>query len=89
MPKNLLKANKHDPHIDCCMVGIFNYFVDARVRAYAKWLINNGDHVDVLTMYRYESRKMIVEDGVRIFPIPSRQEKGNRLVYLLGYIFSL
>jgi len=83
-----MNAPEMHSSIKCCMVGIFNYFVDSRVRGYAKWLKKAGGSVDVLTSYRYEANQLLEEDGVRVFTIPSRQQKGKRLMYILDYAAS-
>lgn len=68
-----------------CMVGFFNYYGDARVKGYAKWLTQRGDYVDVICAHNFPKDEVVYEDGVRVFIIATKFSRHNKLSYLLEY----
>ncbi|MEM5773446.1 MAG: glycosyltransferase family 4 protein [Anaerolineaceae bacterium] len=71
-----------------CMVGVTNYFGDARVRGYAEWLVKAGHAVDMISIHSYRSNKMVEQNGVRVYMVSAPQQKRNRVSYLFDYALS-
>lgn len=74
--------------IKVCMVGVFYYFSDARVKGYAESLQRAGNMVDILGLHGLKTNEVVDESGVRIYSIPARQSRKSRIRYLLEYGFS-
>ncbi|MBT3712255.1 MAG: glycosyltransferase family 4 protein [Anaerolineae bacterium] len=71
-----------------CMVGIFHYLSDARVKGYAESLKQAGVMVDVLGIQGGTTSKVVDEKGVRVYSIPVHKTRRNQIRYLLEYSFS-
>jgi len=80
MTKKLLQDS-----LNICMVGYFEYSGDARVRMYTKWLTDRGNFVDVICMYKFSNKKIVNEDGARIFNILNKDKQTRKFRYLLDY----
>ena len=78
--------------IKVCMVGVFNYLTDARVKGYAEALAAAGDLVDVIGIQSHSQEEsyqdFIIERGVRIFTIRVDRSRNSSFAYLLEYGFA-
>jgi glycosyltransferase involved in cell wall biosynthesis len=68
-----------------CMVGVFNYYSDGRVKGYAESLCRAGVAVDILSINTFADKQASEKSGVRVFSIPIRRSRKNFITYLLEY----
>jgi len=67
------------------MVGVFNYYGDARVKGYAESLHHAGVAVDVLSLHGFANNHGMAGTGIRVFSIPVYRTRKNLITYLLEY----
>jgi glycosyltransferase involved in cell wall biosynthesis len=72
-----------------CMVGVFDYLNDARVKAYAEALVKKGSHVDILEVRSSEGARAAEKNGVRIFSLRVAGNRGSSLAYFFEYGLAL
>ena len=72
-----------------CMVGVFDYLNDARVKAYAEALVKKGSQVDVLEVRSSEGIRVAEKNGVRIFSLRVSGNRGSSLAYFFEYGLAL
>lgn len=72
-----------------CMVGVFDYLNDARVKAYAEALVKKGSRVDVLEVRSSEGIRVAEKNGVRIFSLRVSGNRGSSLAYFFEYGLAL
>jgi glycosyltransferase involved in cell wall biosynthesis len=71
-----------------CMIGVFNYYSDGRVKGYAESLNRIGVAVDVLSLHGYVRSQSLENNGIRVFNIPLRRARKNIFTYSLEYGFA-
>ena len=77
-----------EKHMKVCMVGVFNYYSDGRVKGYAESLNRIGVAVDVLALHGYAKNQSAEHSGIRVFNIPIQRIRKNLLTYSLEYGFA-
>jgi hypothetical protein len=70
-----------------CMVGVFNYYSDGRVKGYAESLNRVGVEVHVLSLHGSVRSQSLENNGIRVFNIPLRRARKNVFTYSLEYGF--
>jgi glycosyltransferase involved in cell wall biosynthesis len=71
-----------------CMVGVFNYYSDGRVKGYAESLKQAGIEVHVLSLHGSVRNQCLEKNGIRVFNMPLRRARKNAFTYSLEYGFA-